>query len=173
MLLLRFLRNSLFQLAKVALESNMVPLSTSNFVRPALVECCNIGLEEYPMVTDGIDSPMCLAGRFLKTFTTKTNNHILYPIVGVDLPSFMPLLVKHQFSRQNPWPITLIAYGSTYQFSSGHEPHQTQRVAFLTLGRNEEESTEAQNKIQGFLNAFFSELFKNSSKLKIIFGMHF
>uniref|UniRef100_A0A1I8BS17 Uncharacterized protein n=1 Tax=Meloidogyne hapla TaxID=6305 RepID=A0A1I8BS17_MELHA len=59
-ILLRDLRSSLLNFFKKVLKPAPVHFSGPFLVRPALVECCNISLNEVPLITDGIDSPFCL-----------------------------------------------------------------------------------------------------------------
>jgi hypothetical protein len=61
-LLLRNICSSLLNFLKRTLKPGPVPLSGPFLVRPALVECCNIDLNEFPLITDGLDSPFCLVG---------------------------------------------------------------------------------------------------------------
>ena len=67
-LLLRDLRFSLLNFVKKVLKPGPVPFSGPFLVRPALVECCNISLNEFPLITDGIDSPFSLVGMLFFKF---------------------------------------------------------------------------------------------------------
>lgn len=138
MLLQRSLRTNLFKLFCSTLTPNPIPMSSSIFVRPAILECCNIPLKQFPIITDGINSPMCL--------------------VGVNILNFLPHLIKRNFmtvSRDDKWPITLISSGPTYEMKTTLEQShfsQCNQMAILTLARNKHECYQALEKIYSLFN---------------------
>ncbi|KAL7073538.1 hypothetical protein ACQ4LE_007543 [Meloidogyne hapla] len=141
-ILLRDLRSSLLNFFKKVLKPAPVHFSGPFLVRPALVECCNISLNEVPLITDGIDSPFCL--------------------VGTNIPSFLSVLVNGCLTPINNWPISLLAAGPVYykSLTDSRKFNQNEQISILTIGRNVEECEKRQNEIFTIFSKFLKKILK-------------
>uniref|UniRef100_A0A915NZA7 B box-type domain-containing protein n=1 Tax=Meloidogyne floridensis TaxID=298350 RepID=A0A915NZA7_9BILA len=115
------LRSSLLNFLIKKLKPAPIHFSGPFLVRPALVECCNICLNEVPLITDCVDPPLCL--------------------VGTNIPSFLSILVNGCLTPSNNWPLSLIAAGPVYYKTTKNLAKfcQTEQISILTIGRDKEE----------------------------------
>uniref|UniRef100_A0A915MRV7 RING finger protein 207 n=3 Tax=Meloidogyne incognita group TaxID=654580 RepID=A0A915MRV7_MELJA len=111
-------------------------------VRPALVECCNICLNEVVLITDCVDPPLCL--------------------VGTNIPSFLSILVNGCLTTSNNWPLSLIASGPVYYKTTKNLAKfcQTEQISILTIGRDKEECVSRQVEIFTILENFLKKILK-------------
>uniref|UniRef100_A0A914LDZ6 Uncharacterized protein n=1 Tax=Meloidogyne incognita TaxID=6306 RepID=A0A914LDZ6_MELIC len=136
------LRSSLLNFLIKKLKPAPIHFSGPFLVRPALVECCNICLNEVPLITDCVDPPLCL--------------------VGTNIPSFLSILVNGCLTPSNNWPLSLIAAGPVYYKTTKNLAKfcQTEQISILTIGRDKEECVLRQAEIFTTLKNFLKKILK-------------
>nr|CAD2158369.1 unnamed protein product [Meloidogyne enterolobii] len=134
------LRSSLLNFLIKKLKPAPIHFSGPYLVRPALVECCNICLNEVPLITDCVDPPLCL--------------------VGTNIPSFLSILVNGCLTSSNNWPLSLIAAGPVYYKTTKNlaKFFQTEQISILTIGRDKEECVSRQAEIFTILKNFLKKI---------------
>uniref|UniRef100_A0A914LCL4 Uncharacterized protein n=1 Tax=Meloidogyne incognita TaxID=6306 RepID=A0A914LCL4_MELIC len=134
------LRSSLLNFFIKKLKPAPIHFSGPFLVRPALVECCNICLNEVPLITDCVDPPLCL--------------------VGTNIPSFLSILVNGCLTSSNNWPLSLIASGPVYYKTTKNlaKFFQTEQISILTIGSDKEECVSRQAEIFTILKNFLKKI---------------